>query len=186
MLDLVPAQRRKLLAAATLRSLVTVAGLVFLYYVLPFDRLSSAGAIVLLLLGLVGLLLLILSEVRAILKHAWPGIRAVEALATLVPLFLLLFATLYYLLDTANRSNFSQHLNRTDALYFTVTTFSTVGYGDITPITGGARIAVMLQMISDLVVIGFGIKALVGAVRMGRQLRANPGSRPADLPGPGS
>lgn len=167
--DLLPAERRRLLATVTARSLGTVVGLVLLYYVLPFDRLSSVGATLLLLLGLAGLVLLLVLDVRAIIRARYPGLRAVEAVATLIPLFLLLFSALYYLLARSQPGSFTEHLSRTDALYFTLTTFATVGYGDITAETEGARIAVMFQMVLDLIVIGVGIKALFGAVQVGRK-----------------
>ena len=168
LVELLPARRKRVLLVATVRVLATTVGLVVLYYVLPFDHLSSVGTVLLLLLGLFAMTVAVVAEVRAILKAQYPGIRAVEALAALLPLFLLLFSSLYYLLDRAVPDSFTEHLSRTDALYFTITTFSTVGFGDITAVTGGARVAVMFQMIGDLIIIGVGIKALAGAARMGR------------------
>ena len=55
----------------------------------------------------------------------------------------------------ASPASFSTHqLTRTDALYFTVTTFTTVGFGDIIPASQGARLVVTAQMILDLLVLG--------------------------------
>ena len=73
------------------------------------------------------------------------------------------------MLDTISAGNFTEPLTRTDALYFTVTVFSTVGFGDITAKTEAARLVVTGQMIADLVVIGLGLKVIVGAVKRGRQ-----------------
>ena len=73
-------------------------------------------------------------------------------MATIVPLFLFLFASL----STMARSNpatFGGPLNRISAFYFTVTVFSTVGFGDITPKTGISQLVVTVQMLSDLAVI---------------------------------
>ena len=158
---------------ALARVVISVVGLVVLYYVLPFDHLSNGGAVLFLTLGLLGISGLLAVDVRAILKAQYPGIRAIESLATLLPLFLLLFATLYYLLERARPHSFTQPLSRTDSLYFTITTFATVGYGDITPVTTGARVAVMFQMMGDLIVIGVGIKALAGAAQIGNRRRAS-------------
>jgi len=66
-------------------------------------------------------------------------------------------------------SNFSEPLTHTDALYFTVTVFSTVGFGDITAKTETARLVVTAQMIADIVILGLGIKVIVGAVKQSRQ-----------------
>ncbi|HUL25767.1 MAG TPA: potassium channel family protein, partial [Streptosporangiaceae bacterium] len=84
-------------------------------------------------------------------------------------LFLLLFASTYVVLDTISASNFSEPLTRTDALYFTVTVFSTVGFGDITAKTEAARLVVTGQMIVDLVAIALAVKVIVGAVKQSRQ-----------------
>jgi voltage-gated potassium channel len=167
--DLAPGQRRRLVLRALLRGSVSAAVIVALYYLLPLDHLSDAGSVLLLTLGLIVVMGMIGWEVRAILKADYPAIQAVGALAMTVPLFLVLFATTFYLIDRATPGSFSQQLDRTGALYFTVTTFSTVGYGDITARTDGARLIVIAQMLADLIVIGFGVKIIFGAVQMGRQ-----------------
>ena len=46
---------------------------------------------------------------------------------------------------------FTQPLTRTDALYFTVTVFSTVGFGDISPKLEAARVVLIAQMLSHRV-----------------------------------
>jgi voltage-gated potassium channel len=67
-------------------------------------------------------------------------------------------------------SNFNLHpLTRTDALYFTVTVFATVGFGDIVATTQVARLVVTVQMVLDLGVLGLGIHVFLGAVQRGRQ-----------------
>ena len=60
---------------------------------------------------------------------------------------------------------------RTDSLYFTVTVFATVGFGDITATSQVARIVVIAQMILDLLVLGLVVKVFVGAVEIGRGMR---------------
>ena len=167
--DLTPAKRRRLLAKALIRALATAAVLVTLYYVLPLDNLSDSGSIVALAIGLVGIALIVVWEVHAILRSDFPVIQGIEALALTVPLFLLVFATFYFEVEHANPASFSQHLTRTDALYFTVTTFATVGYGDITAKSQGARVVVIFQMLADLVVLGFGVRVLLEAVQLGRR-----------------
>jgi hypothetical protein len=90
-------------------------------------------------------------QLHAIIRARYPALRAVEAPAATVPLFLLLFASAYFTMARISPANFSAHsLTRTDALYFTVTTFSTVGFGDIAPVSQSARLVVMAQMLSLL------------------------------------
>jgi voltage-gated potassium channel len=82
-------------------------------------------------------------QVWAILRAVHPGVRAVEALATTVLLFLLLFAATYFLMSHTSTNNFNVHaLTRTDSIYFTVTVFATVGFGDISPASQAARLVV--------------------------------------------
>jgi hypothetical protein len=73
----------------------------------------------------------------------------------------------------ANPANFStQPLTRTDALYFTVTVFATVGFGDITAVSQSARLVVTVQMLLDLLALGLVVRAFVGAVQSARQQAA--------------
>ena len=145
--------------------------LVTIYYLLPFDRSSTWAAATILVVGLVLLVGLVAYQVRSIIRSRFPVLRAVEALATSVPLFLLLFAGAYVVLSTLSASSFGQRLTHTDALYFTVTVFSTVGFGDITAKTEGARLVVTAQMIADLLIIGLGIRVILSAVTRSRQLQ---------------
>jgi voltage-gated potassium channel len=108
--------------------------------------------------------------VRPALRSKHPGIRAIEAVALTIPLFLLLFASTYFLMSAHGPGAFSQEdLTRTDALYLAVTIFSTVGFGDISATSQAARLVVTSQMILDLLVLGIVINAFVHAARLGRQ-----------------
>ena len=77
-------------------------------------------------------------------------------------------------------------MNHTNALYFTVTVFATVGFGDITAQTATARLLVTGQMITDLIILGLGARVIVGAVTCGRRRlpqdagTAPPGKDPPD------
>ena len=137
-----------------LRAAGASAALVGIYYLLPLDRSSAGAAVTMLVTGLVALIALITFQVRSILVSRFPGLRAVEALATSIPLFLLLFASAYLVMSTESAGSFSQQLTHTDALYFTVTVFATVGFGDITAKTEAARLVVTGQMIIDLIISG--------------------------------
>jgi hypothetical protein len=79
-------------------------------------------------------------------------------LAATAPLFLLLFAAAYFLMaqDDPGKST-AETLTRTDSVYFTVTIFATVGFGDISASSEAARVLVTFQMILDLIVLGLGI-----------------------------
>jgi hypothetical protein len=84
------------------------------------------------------------------------------------------------MLADAQPQAFSEPLSRTDALYFTITVFSTVGFGDIVPVTDGGRVATMVQMVGDLLVVGLVLRVMLGAVKAGRQRRVAASARFAD------
>ncbi|MEU3253344.1 ion channel [Streptomyces sp. NPDC006997] len=159
---------------AVARAVFITVGLLTAYYVLPLDERDTGGASVLLVCGLLAVLLVFGWEMRVIARSPHPRLRAVEALAATLVLFLVLFASAYFLLDDSTPGSFSEPLTRTDALYFTLTTFSTVGYGDITARSQTGRVLTMLQMAGGLLLVGVAARALASAVQAGlrRQRRA--------------
>ncbi len=173
--DLPPAQRRRLIFWAALRSVLIAAVLVVLYYVLPLDRPWDSDTAVRLLIGLLVFAVIVVWGVRTIAGSRYPGARAAEAVALVIPFFLLLFASTYFVLERNSAASFSQPLTRTDALYFTVTVFSTVGFGDITAKSGAARVVVIVQMLADLVVLGTVLRVLLVAIQRGRARRSETG-----------
>ena len=171
--DLGSRPERRLIVAGLLRASVSTAVLVGLYYILPMNEALHLSAVMRLVIGLIIFAGVTIWQIRRILRSRYPGVRAVEALAVAAPLFLLVFASTYFLMSSGGSSNFSQSMNRTDALYFTVTTFATVGFGDITATSQLARLMVTVQMILDLLILGFGLRAFLGAVHMGRERQAS-------------
>lgn len=155
--------------------------LVALYYLLPADLLKNVP--VALVVGVLILAAVTAWQLRMVIKARYSSVRAIEALAVTVPLFLLLFASAYFTMANAHPANFSSHpLTRTDTLYLTVTIFSTVGFGDITAASQSARLVVTVQMLLDLLALGLGVRAFVGAAQLGRQ-QSNPAAGPGVPPG---
>lgn len=179
------AERRRRLAVGLLRALAITVILGAGYYLAPLDRLSSVPMWLTLAIGLLALAVVAALQVRAVVRSRYPALKAVEALAATAPLFLLLFAAAYFLMAQDDPSNFTvETLTRTDSLYFTVTIFATVGFGDISPASEAARILVMAQMILDLIVLGLGIRIFVGAIEVGRQKTSNGRKQPTAVGGP--
>jgi voltage-gated potassium channel len=111
-------------------------------------------------------------QFRQILSSDQPELRAVQALGVIVAIFLVVFAATYL---SFPQGSFSESLDATSALYVAIATLTTVGYGDITPISDSARIVVSLQMILDLVLIGVIVRSVISAARStAEQRRATP------------
>ena len=107
----------------------------------------------------------------SILDSPMPQLRAAETLATVVPLVIVVFALFYVGLSASDPSGFSEPITKVNGLYFTVTVLSTVGFGDITALTDGPRIAVTVQMVIDLLIVGVLVKVIIGASRIAVERR---------------
>ena len=121
-------------------------------------------------------------ETRAVTKSSYPQLRAVEAVAVSVPLLILIFASAYFVTEQIHPHSFTEPLNRTDAVYFTITVLATVGFGDISALTGTARILVTIQMLADLTLIGFVARVLFGAAQRRRDALGTDPDQPLDSP----
>jgi hypothetical protein len=94
-------------------------------------------------------------------------------MAIVIPFFVAVFAWIYLTLSWSAPEALGGSLTRTEALYFTVTVLSTVGFGDITPKTDVARVIVMIQMVLDFLVLGVVVRLIIdSARRRSREIRA--------------
>lgn len=155
---------------ASLLGIGAVWTVLFVAYALaPLGRRLEGTVAVQLVVWLLVLFGVIGSQILAVSRSPYPNLRALQAAAISLPMFLLLFSVAYYVSGQIDAGNFSQPLTRIDALYFAVTVFATVGFGDIVANTEGARLMVTLQMLADLVLVGLFAKVLLGTARRRRQ-----------------
>ncbi|MGW4596574.1 ion channel [Streptomyces sp. NPDC004457] len=159
------------MAVSVGRSAGVAAGLVTAYYLLPLDWHGEDVTALALAGGLLATGLFFGWELWLIKRSPWPRLKAAEAVAATVALYLVLFASGYYLLERAAPGSFNEPLSRTDALYFTLTTFTTVGFGDIVALSQTGRVLVMCQMTCTLLIVGLAVRVLGAAVRAGLRRR---------------
>ncbi|NKZ07814.1 potassium channel family protein [Actinomadura latina] len=152
-----------------LRTALTTLCLLAAYFAAPLTRAFTLVTAVVLGCALVALGAVVWWQARAIVRSPSPRLRTIEALATSVPAFLVVFAAGYCLMENGAPGAFSEPLTHLDALYFTMTVFSSVGFGDIVPRSQAARALTSAQMLGDLVFLGFVVKVLVDAMRRGVQ-----------------
>ncbi len=167
---------RSHIVRAGVRAFLTATLLVLLYALLPVEHRPHQSVALRLLVALAVFVAVLANEIRLISSHDRPMLRAAVAMATIVPLFLFLFAWIYLTMARSNPATFGGPLNRISAFYFTVTVFSTVGFGDITPKTGVSQLVVTVQMLSDLALVAVGVRLILGAATRGlSRQKQNPG-----------
>ncbi len=147
------------------RSVVGPAALLVAYYLRPDTFAVRLGLIVRVVLLAALLAGVLIAGVQAIGHSAYPWLRAAELLALVVTLLVVSFATVYVVMSERSPRAFSEVMNRTGALYFTMTNLATVGYGDIHARTDPARIVVMAQMVFNVAVVGAAVKLIVSVTR---------------------
>jgi hypothetical protein len=167
---------------AILRTLLTSGAVLVLYFVVPLDRQFTAGTLAVLSAGVLAMGILVAWQVRSILRSPHPALRAVEAVALSLPVFLLLFAGTYAVLSGSDPDAFTEPLDRVDSVYFVVTVFATVGFGDISAVSAVARVLVTGQMVGDLILIGLVLRVFVTAVDRGRRRAAEREGAPTARP----
>src|SRR5512144_246785 len=134
-----------------------------LYYLLPLGRRSTSGATasVVFMAGLVVVVWAVVQQVRAV-RTTGADIGGLLAVFYVAVVF---FAATYYVLEHRSPGQFEGLHTRLDAFYFAVTVVTTVGFGDVHAVEQGARSLVTIQMLFDVVVLGFAVQV----VRSGRQ-----------------
>ena len=168
-----PRERRRLILRSGLRITAFTAVLIALYAFVPIP-VGRSGALAVLEMA-AGLLLFLLAtgwQIRNIMRDDQPVLRAVEAVALALPILIIVFAFTYLTLSRADPASFSEHLDRVDAVYYTTSTLTTVGFGDITADSTAARTLVSIQMLFDLALIAGLVRLVVLATRTGLSRRS--------------
>lgn len=150
-----------------LRIAVSIVIMFVVYYLVPAKGAQDDSDVPWLILELAIFAVIVGFQVPFIVKAKFPVLRAIEALAVTIPLFLLIFSRVYLSNSLYNPGSFSEPLDNTTAFYFTVTVFATVGFGDIVAKTNGMKILVTVQMLLNLGVLGLVIRVVSSAAQRG-------------------
>jgi hypothetical protein len=157
---------------------VIVAVMTIAYLSLPLNDVgvSNHGLVAFTFIcGVAGMGALVYWQALGFRQRLATGSVRLRGLLVAVYTAMLFFAGVYYSLEVRDPGQISGLHTRLDSIYFTVTTLSTVGYGDIHAAGQAARAIVLLQMIFDLLVIGLAVAAARAAVA---EHRADAARRP--------
>jgi voltage-gated potassium channel len=169
-------ERVRALLLSIARMTVTVVVLLCLYASVPMptSRQEAFDGLPLFLVALTVFVAVFVWQIRRIRRARHPGLRAIEAGVVSLTVFLVVFASVYLTVDAATSGSFSQPLGHVTAMYFTVTVFSTVGFGDITPTSDPMRVVVAVQMLLDLAFVGVAVRLLFQVAQQTARQRSAP------------
>ena len=151
-----------------IRMVATGVLILVIYFFIPVE--GAAGLVTTAALALIAMVIYTWAVIRMIGRISRapnPMLVVGEAVVVAVLLFVALFALLYMVMTTSNPGAFSMVLDKSAALYFAMTITSTVGFGDIVPVSTLARNVVTFQMLLNLVVLGAAVRGVVYAGQIG-------------------
>jgi voltage-gated potassium channel Kch len=105
------------------------------------------------------------------------------AFLTCYSLLVILFASLYAVMDhLAGGRNFRlesvvRAISFPESLYFSLTTLSTVGYGDIAPASSAVRLVAGAEIVCGILLLLFGFNEIFSFTRKRRHLETSASSR---------
>lgn len=159
----------------TLRSAATLLVALLAYYLLPVgdgSGLPLPVAVAGFVLGLLALTTLVIQQIRTQVQSMLSdGAAQIERLLIGVYLVVVFFSAGYVILETTEPSSFEGLATKTDALYFTVTTLTTVGYGDVHASSQLARLLVTIQLLFDVLFVAIVVRII--SANVGRRVQAS-------------
>ena len=139
----------------------TLMGVLVAYYAFPVNLDDHLGIVLISsALTFVGLVLIGWAMVVE-LGHVRRGEqgRSAQQLAMLLVLLVMAFSLTFFVLELVSPGQFEDLHTRTDALYFTLATMATVGYGDVHAEGQVARALVAAVIAFDIVVVASLVRA---------------------------
>jgi hypothetical protein len=174
------------IVVAALRAVLFIGILLLIYTLLPLNQ--SPGTSLAVVIGCsVGLVIFVgifIRRLRAITRSPHPLVTAGEALVEVLAVFIVLFALIHLAIADSAPASYTERLDHVAAFYFAVTVLTTVGFGDIAPVTNSARIATTIQMIADLFLVATAARMIISVARRSesRHRHEQPAPRPSADP----
>lgn len=162
----------KVMALSIVRTAIGISFIFWLLSIVPVKPDPTAFLpLSLLIAGTVFYFVVLRWLLRRVVEASHPGVLAIESSILSATLFLAIFSAVYVIIDGGVPGSFNEELTHFTALYFALTVLSTVGFGDITPVTNFARLVVMVQMALGLTFLAVIIKVFIGTAQRARAER---------------
>jgi voltage-gated potassium channel len=149
-----------------------LASVVAFYFVVPVSADLQRNTLIRILVAILVLALMAAGVVRQLQRHLDDTDRRVDGLMVSITVVVVVFSLCFFTLEQRDPGQFDGLETRLDALYFTVATAATVGYGDVNAVGQVARAMVLVQMAFNVVFIGTAVALLSSRVRAVATARA--------------
>jgi hypothetical protein len=157
--------------STTVATAVNLAGVLVLYFAVPVRAEASAvrvvGGVALTAAGLVVVGWIVVREVRAVASGRQQALGARQLLLLLEFVFVL-FALAFYVLDVHGEGQVAGLSTRIDALYYSASTMTTAGFGDVHATGQAARALATMQLLFNAVFIALLVRLLARSTRVGQ------------------
>ncbi len=158
---------RRGLTIAVLRSVFLAVGVLVVYFTAPLGTANVDSVALRSTIAVLVLVAVVIGQTYAVLHSDTPALRAIEALSVSLSVLLVTAAAVYLIISGSDEAAFTEPLEHIDALYLSMMTMTTVGFGDIGALSSGARIAVMAQLVLNVVVLGVAARVFLNRARTG-------------------
>jgi voltage-gated potassium channel len=149
-----------------------LAAVVVVYFVVPISSDLQRNTVIRVLVAILVLALMAAGVVRQLRRHLDDSDRRVDGLMVSIMVVMVVFSLCFLTLEQRDPTQFDGMETRLDALYFTVATAASVGYGDVHAMGQAARALVLVQMVFNVVFIGTAVALLSSRIRAVASARA--------------
>jgi hypothetical protein len=169
------------------RAALALLSVLAVYYAAPVGERPSGGGVVLSALGLLGgvtlLAWLIVRQVRRLMRATAGESVRLDGLLLLVFVVVPTFALGNFALERSDASQFEGLETKTDALYMTLSTLATVGFGDVHAAGQLARALVSVQIVFNRVFVAALVSLVTREIRERAAAQRAAGGAPRRPPG---
>jgi len=142
-----------------------LAVVIVLYFTVPVSFEVETSDVVQLVVSLVALAVLAVAVLIEVRHQLVDDTRRIDGLVLALMIAVLGFALGFYVLAQRNPEQIIDLETRVDALYFTMATLLTIGYGDVHAAGQAARTLVLIQMVFNVVILATAASTITTRIR---------------------
>ncbi len=154
--------QRAAIGRSVARTVLVLFGVTAVFLLLPvqaFNLSDTIRIVAVFLIGLAGIAFLIVWQVMAYRDAKISGRARLQGLIVALYVAVLFFALSYYLMALSGPEQIAGLKTRMDALYFSLTIMSTVGFGDVHAESQASRAIVSLHLAFNLLFVSLAVAA---------------------------